>query len=112
MVFWATCLATEILDIIEATEATTEAGAEEATVEASPGREDHGPGDPGPHLPPRGPGLLQDSEAPGEDENYTTVVIKCVCVICKLNVFKEKINYLNFGNCFVVERFATSMPSI
>ena len=80
MVFWATCLATEILDIIEATEATTEAGAEEATVEASPGREDPGPGDPGPHLPPRGPGLLQDSEAPGEDENYTIVDIKCVCV--------------------------------
>ena len=80
VVFWATCLATEILDIIEATEATTEAGAEEATVEASPGREDPGPGDPGPHLPPRGPGLLQDSEAPGEDENYTIVDIKCVCV--------------------------------
>ena len=30
-------------------------------------------------------------------------------VICKLNVFKEKINYLNFFNCFAVERFATSM---
>ena len=80
VVFWATCLATEIRDIIEATEATTEAGAEEATVEASLEREDHGPGDPVPHQRPRGPELLQDLEAPEEDENCS-LCQTCLCII-------------------------------
>ena len=68
MVSWATCLATEIQDIIEAMEATTEAGAAEVTAVALPGREDHGPGDQEEHQPPQGPGLLQGLEEPGEDK--------------------------------------------
>ena len=81
MVFWATCLATGIPDIIEATEATTEAGAAAATVEASPGREEHGPGDRGPHQHPLGRELLQVLEAPGEDETTNT------CDLVKSNLF-------------------------
>ena len=68
MVSWATCLATEIQDIIEAMEATTEAGAAEVTAVALREREDHGPGDQEEHQPPQGPGLLQVLEAPGEDK--------------------------------------------
>ena len=79
MVFWATCLATEIRDIIEATEATTEVGAEEVTIEASPGREEHGPEDRGPHQHPQGRELLRVLEAPGEDKRFLTPVI-CIFV--------------------------------
>ena len=68
MVSWVTCLATEIRDIIEAMEATTEGGAAEVTAVASLGRGDLGPGDQEQHQPPQGPELLQVLEAPGEDK--------------------------------------------
>ena len=97
MVFWATCLATGIRDITEATEATTEAGAAAATVEASAGREEHGPGDRGAHQHPQGRELLRVLEAPGEDEitNTCDLFISNLFVMCEVTFFrltKDRIN--------------------
>ena len=101
MVFWDTCLATGIRDIIEATEATTEAGAAAATVEASAGREEHGPGDRGAHQHPQGRELLRVLEAPGEDKitNTCDLFISNSFVMCKVTFFrltKDRINEVKF----------------